>query len=159
MNKIQIIQTEKINNPEILTNIIYNNFKYLKDVIELHHTPKEIEQSIKANGSFNYLVYYMGNNSELIGYLIGNFKNLSDGRYVYYISYLYIIKKFRKSGIGTKLMNLLIEECKNDEVKFIILTYDTCDDKIIKFYKKYGFVKDLILGKNNTQYNIFCLYL
>lgn len=155
MNKLKCITVNKINNPEILASIAFKNFMYLKEFPELMHSTDNIYKIIKADGNLCFLVY---DNGKLIAYLIGDFRNLPDNRYAYYISYLYVSEKYRNHKIGSKLMSMLINKCKASGTKFIVLTCDTYDTKVVNFYKKYGFIKDPILG-NNKRHNVFCLYL
>src|SRR5271169_5523752 len=127
---IKCIEITKINNPTVLANIIFTNFNYLEKFTELGHNKKEITKSLKSSGNFCYLVY---DGEKLIGYLVGEFRTLNDNRYVYYISYLYISEQYRGHGLGSQLMDAIIDKCNDMGVKFIVLTCDTYDDKIVKF--------------------------
>ena len=155
--KINCIKTTKIKNPDILANVIYNNFKYLYNYPELQHTVKDIIKVLQSDGNFCYLLY---NDKDLIGYLVGDFRVLPDNRYGYYISYVFISEKYRNKKLGSKLMNMLINECKNRGVNHIVLTCDSRDKQIISFYKKYGFKMDPNLGGNNNKiHNVYSLRL
>lgn len=154
MNKLTCVEIYKIKNPSLLTNTIYNNFIYLKKYPELLHNKEEITKSINSKNNLIYLVF---DNKKLIGYLVGDFRTLSDNRYGYYISYFYVGQKYRNNKIGSKLLEKLINNCKK-KTKFIILTCDTFDIKAMNFYKKYGFIEDPILG-SNTRHNVYCLFL
>lgn len=146
---ITCIKTVTIKNPELLANIAFNNFKYLTQYPELQHTQNDIKTIINSSGNLSYLLY---NNNKLIGYMIGDFRTFPDGRYGYYISYVYIMEKYRGLGLGSKLMDILLQECKNRNiVKCIILTCDSRDGKIIKFYRKYGFDIDKNLDQNKVH--------
>ena len=94
----------------------------------------------------------------MIAYLIGEFKTLNDGRYVYYISYLYVAKPYRSRKIGAQLMKLIISKCNNIGVKHIILTCDTHDRKVLTFYKNIGFIPDPVL-KNLSRHEVYTLYM
>lgn len=155
MKNIKCIEVTKINNPQVLANVIYNNFSYLKDFPELGHTPGEITKSLQSEDNLCYLVY---DKNKLIGYLVGEYKLLNDKRYIYYISYLYVSEEYRGKQIGSKLMDIIINKCQNDGIEYIILTCDTWDEKIVNFYKKYGFVLDPVLG-GEKRHNVYCLFL
>lgn len=155
VQKITCVEVKTIKNPELLANIAFNNFIYLTKFPELMHTKKDITQTLQTDGNLCYLLY---DNNNLIGYLIGDFRTLPDNRYAYYISYVFVSEKYRGKKLGTKLMDLIITKCKNSGTKFIVLTCDTFDSKVINFYKKYGFVIDPSL-KKNTRHEVFCLYL
>ena len=154
-NIIKCIETTKIKNPMILSKVIYNNFIYLNQYPELQHNINSITQSLNAEESYCYLLYH---ENKLIGYLIGDFRTLPDNRYGYYISYVYISEDYRNKKLGTKLMDKLINKCKEKGVKFIVLTCDIRDRKVVNFYKKYGFNKDQNLPGNNPHI-IFSLNL
>lgn len=154
--KITCIETNKIKNPELLANVAFNNFIYLTEFPELMHTKHDIIKTLQADGNMCYLVY---DETKLIGYLIGNFRTLPDNRYGYYISYVFVSEKYRDKKIGTKLMNMLINKCNNVGTKFIVLTCDIHDTKIVNFYKRYGFKIDPSLGDKNKRHAVFSLYL
>ena len=156
MNKISIIETNKILNVQQLCNTIYNNFIYLSNIKLLMHTKYDIQKILLSEQLLCYLIYF--NNSSLIGYLVGEFRALNDSRYVYYISYLFVSESFRNKKIGTLMMKLIIKKCKSLGVKFILLTCDSNDNKIVNFYKKLGFIKDPILN-STSRYQIFCLFI
>ncbi|ARF09431.1 acetyltransferase GNAT family protein [Indivirus ILV1] len=153
---ITCIKTTRIKNPELLAQLIYYNFNYLVKYPELQHTQKDIMNALLANGNLCYLLFH---NNKLIGYMVGDFRTLPDNRYGYYISYVFISEKYRNGGLGTKLMNMLIKECQNRGVSWIVLTCDTRDKKIVKFYKKYGFNIDSGLNGNNVIHKVFSLRL
>jgi len=155
LHKITCIEVNKIKNPELLADIAFNNFTYLSKFPELMHTKQDIIKTLQLSGNLCFLIY---DGTNLIGYLIGNHRTLPDNRYAYYISYVFVSEKYRGKKIGTKMMDLIINKCKNAGTKFIVLTCDTVDTKIINFYKKYGFIVDPVLG-NGKRHEVFCLYL
>lgn len=155
MSTIKYIKVDKLQNPELLSDVIFNNFNYLTEFPELSHTKKEIIKLLQSDNSIIYLVY---DKNKLIGYLVGDARKFPDGRYGYYISYLYVLKSYRNKKIGSTLMNMLINNAKNQGIKFILLTCDTDDTKVVNFYIKYGFKVDSSLG-GSKRHNVYCLYL
>lgn len=155
MNRLLCIETKKINSPQLFAQVIYNNFLYLKDFPSLQHNKENIILNLQKELNLCYLVY---NKHQLIGYLVGDFRILSDNRYVYYISYLFISQLYRNKKIGGRLLKNIINKCKLEGVNFIVLTCDTYDNKCMNFYKKYGFSKDPILGTND-RHNVLSLFL
>jgi ribosomal protein S18 acetylase RimI-like enzyme len=156
-NTIKCIETTKIQNPEVLAQVIHKNFIYLTNYPELQHNMKTIIETLRADGNFCYLLYYDKN---LIGYFVGDYRVLPDNRYGYYISYVYISKNYRNKKLGTKLMNKLIKSVREKGVKFIVLTCDIRDKKVVSFYTKYGFTKDPNLGGQYVKPHIvYSLYL
>lgn len=159
MSKIICIETKKIQNPELFANIIFNNFSYLVNFPELDHSKNSIVKLLKSDNLLCLLIYNVSeSNKKLIGYLIAEHKTLGDSRFVAYISYFYIMEKYRNKKLGSRLLEKLIRDSKNNGIKFIILTCDTHDKKITGFYQRHGFTKDPILG-NNSRHEVFCLFL
>jgi ribosomal protein S18 acetylase RimI-like enzyme len=154
MIKVTVKEINKIVSPlETLINVIYNNFNYLTDP-NLGHTKDEIYRLLTSNQLYGLLVYH---DKQLIAYLIGEFKILVDNRYVYYITYIYVSDKYRNKRIGIRLIINILNKCNNKGVKFVLLTFDTSNNKLIRFYNKLGFKKDPILGtgKRHDVYSYF----
>lgn len=155
--KCFIIECQRIHNNSKLINTIYNHFIHLKDFSDLKHTKNEIKNMLSRNEFYGLLLY--SQNKKLIAYLLGEKIKLNDGRFVYYISYIYVIKEYRSQGIGKRLINKVIEKCKNSfGISFIMLTCENDNVSAIRFYKKLGYIQEKILPhpKGNT---IFCYYV
>lgn len=156
MEKVKIVEISKmksgINN---FAKIVFNNFKHISRIPELQHNMIEISRLLSSSNTISYVIY---SSNVIIGYLIGEKKHLNDGRIVFYISYLYICKKYRGKNLGSHLVNLIIDKCKSWGIKFILLTCDTKDSKVIKFYDKFGFRPDTLLRSGN-DYDVYTLYL
>ena len=154
---LKCIETKNVENPKLMSDIIYNNFSYLADVPHLAHNKKAIADIFKLENNMCFLIY---DDDTLVGYLVGDFKILNDKRYVYYISYFYIIEAYRGNGLGSKVLKLAINKAKKQGVSFVLLTCDTYDPKVVNFYKKHGFVKDIVLGTAaSSRHVVMCLYL
>jgi GNAT superfamily N-acetyltransferase len=146
----------KINDCDAFVDVVYNNFIYLTKFPELMHTREEIKRILKSDETFGCIIYDENNN--IVGYLIGEFKNLNDNRYVYYISYFYILQKYRSKGIGKIIMKVVINKCTKRGIKFVMLTCDLYDGKIVEFYKKMGFVDDPVLNSKG-RHRVMTLFL
>lgn len=155
MKKLVVSELRQMINPNNLINTIYDNFIYLKEQQNLMHNKQEIKRLLTDENMIGYMVY---DGNYIIAYLIGETKHLTDGRIVYYISYMYVAPKYRKHKIGSYLLKKVILDTKNRGLKFILLTYDVSNNKLLNFYTKFGFHRDPIL-KNNQQHDIFTLYL
>ena len=94
----------------------------------------------------------------IVGYMIGELKDVGDGRYVYFLSYFYIIKKYRGSGLGSKMMLNMISYIKSINVKFIMLISSIFSDAF-RLYGKLGFVPDPIIKINNSSYTVLIYYV
>lgn len=155
-NTVTIKVLRSIQNPYHFANVIYNNFLYLKEFPELMHNPQEINKLLQSNDTINFLIY--DSKQKLVGYLIGEIKSLADGRVVFYISYVFIIDKYRGKQIGTKLIYKAIEECKQNGIRFILLTCDTYDQRVWNYYKRLGFIEDPLM-KSFNRHRVMTLYL
>jgi len=154
-NKIIVKEIRKLSNLNPFVNIVYNNFISIANISNLKHNKIEIKNLLSKN---NFIGLFAFLNDKLIAYIIGETKHLNDGRIVYYITYFFVAAKYRNKGIGTNLMDILINKCKIWEIKYITLTFNVKNKKILHFYKKKGFIFDPIL-KNNSQYDVLTLYV
>jgi ribosomal protein S18 acetylase RimI-like enzyme len=156
LNKVYCTQVYEINQPEPLVNAVYKNFVYLSNFPNLSHTRTELKRLLSSTNSIYYLVY--DNKNQIIGYLIGEFKTLNDSRRVFYISYLYIANIYRGKGIGKQLMNMIINKMSSIGIRYIMLTCDTKDQKVMNYYTSLGFVPDAVL-RTMDRHEIYVLYL
>ena len=120
-------------NPVVFCDIIYNNFRHLPSK---QHNIGEIRRLLMDQHFIGFGLY---DGELIVGYIVGEFKMLGDGRHCLYISYLFIGKMFRKRGLSTLLLNEMVKYCRGNECKFIVLS---CGDELVGYYKKYGFMID-----------------
>jgi len=136
-----------------LANVVYENFKNLSKYPELKHDIKSVKNTIYGDNRFIILCFDKKYN-HIVAYLIGYDIILNDGRNVMYISYIYVSKKYRANGIGGILMDLCNDEANKRNCDGILLTCNSEDDKIVKFYENKGFMTDLIL-RRFTKYDVY----
>lgn len=151
-----LFECQRINNNYELINAVYNNFIHLKEFPSLQHNKEEIRKMLNREEFYGLLIY--SSKKKLIAYLLGEKMKLNDGRYVYYISYIYVIKEYRSQGIGKRLLKKVINKCKNNfGISFILLTCENENIKARQFYAKQGFVleKFLPFPPGNTIYCYF----
>ena len=91
-------------------------------------TSEELYQSIQ-NSSYCISAY---NNEKLVGFG----RMLSDGIAHAVIFDVIVLPKFQGTGIGSEIMEKLLEECRKNKIRDIQLF---CADGKIGFYKKFGF--------------------
>ena len=158
MNPVQPFQIKEVrkftSDITPFANVIYNNFKYISQFPELNHNVEEIKNLLTNNKMMGLLIY---NKKSIIGYLVGEYKILNDGRSVYYVEYMYISPKYRNRKLGTQLMNILNKKCKLYGVKYITLTCDSMDRKVYTFYTKRGFKMDHYLNNNSRHRVLTCI--
>ena len=55
------------------------------------------------------------------------------------IRYLSVHPLYQKKGLGKKLINQIIKECKNENIKRIFLEVSIKNQQALNFYKNFGF--------------------
>lgn len=144
-------------NIKMYVNIIFTHFISLTEYSYIDHSQQSIYKLLSSENMFGYIVRHP-TTKNIIGYMFGETSLLPDGRNAYYLSYIYVVPKYQHMKIGTILMTKIIQHCKYVGVPFIVLTCDIEDKKLMNFYKKFGFVFDLLL-KKNKKHDVLCLYL
>lgn len=82
-------------------------------------------------------------NGDVVGYLAGSLNK--DNTYSYYegltaeLNNMFIVKEYRKYGIGSKLVSSFLSWCNEQEAKRVIVTASIGNTNTINFYKKNGF--------------------
>jgi ribosomal protein S18 acetylase RimI-like enzyme len=132
--------------------IIYANFIYFKKYPNLQHNIKELDRLLTDNNMYGLLVYQ---EKKIIGYLIGEKKNLTDSRNIYYISYVYISPKYRNNGLASYLINNIKNKFKN-KLDGLMLTTDKDNEKLYNFYLKKGFMDDITF-RNYGKHEVLSL--
>lgn len=94
---------------------------------------EDIEKLLNAlKNSSHYVIAY--DNDKLVGFI----RSLDDGYWQSNIDCLLVHKDYQRKGIGTQLMNTLLNDLKN--IKYINVCPN--DKNMKKFYQKFGF-KDI----------------
>jgi GNAT superfamily N-acetyltransferase len=145
-----------LKNTRAFSNIIFLNFPSLIPIKKLKHTRGEITRLLESDKMTGFLVY--NKSGILIAYLIGELMQLNDGRLTFYISYLYVSKKYRKNGIAKKLLSIVVQKCKQVGILNITLTTNTENEGLYDFYLKWGFMPDPIL-RTYEKYDVLTLNL
>jgi len=136
---------------KIFSQIIYQNFDHYTDDPVMHHTIEDITTLLKSKDMYCLLVYNI--HHRLIGYLIGEIIKLNDGKMIFFINYLYVIKKYRNLGIGSKLLNIIIDKVKHWKINGIMLLYNSTDNYLTNFFTNRNFYVDDSY-KRNERYEI-----
>jgi ribosomal protein S18 acetylase RimI-like enzyme len=129
-------------NLELFVKSVYHNFYDIAHIPKLKHNPDEIKRLLLSK-NFRGLIISL--NKKIIGYLLGELHYLADGRFVFFINYLYVAKEFRKHGLGSRLMDNISVLSKKIKVENIVLNCDTNKKHIYDFYLKRGFMPDMSL--------------
>jgi ribosomal protein S18 acetylase RimI-like enzyme len=145
-NGIHIIKNINILKSKKLVQMIYYNFIDLKSYPELQHNKKEIQRLVTDKNA-KIVLYII--DSKIAGYLIGEIKDILDGRRVFYISYIFTANNFRHQGIASKMLEYVELYTKHFKYDGILLTCNTEDDYIYNFYLMKGFMPDMTLRRYN----------
>lgn len=150
---VSLINGNKLVNMDtgLFEHIVYKNFYHLAGPKELNHNMNEVHRLCNSSRSFVLTATIEG---ALVGYVLGEIINLNgfnqmDNRSVCYITYLYTVPKFRNTGIATQMLKLVRSFFKKSKSDGIMLTFDTTNQKLARFYKKNGFMRDLSMATGN----------
>ena len=117
------------------------NTKDIEKVEGLFNLSK-IKESIDNNTFTRHFVYK--DNEEIIGYI--NYDIIYERSELIQIN---VLKEKENNHIGSKLMEYMINDLINNNVKEITLEVRIDNDKAIGLYKKYGFIE---IGKREKYY-------
>lgn len=104
---------------------------------------KNLIKDLEENNFLNHYVYEL--DGKVVGFYIAS--KVLDESEVFTIA---VDKDYKKMGIGTSLLNHLIERSKRDSVHQIWLEVSTKNTPAIKLYEKFGF-KIMGIRKNYYQ--------
>ena len=152
---MKIQKFNQIENIDRLAKIIFFNFIELENEQDIIFNINDIISTLKSTNLLGW--FLLDGNGKIIGYIVGELKELTDGRYVYYISYFYLIHKYRSMGLGYKMMLICLEYILSINVPFIMLISNV-HTNAFKLYKKLGFGFDPIIKINNPNYAVLLLY-
>jgi ribosomal protein S18 acetylase RimI-like enzyme len=75
-----------------------------------------------------------------VGSICTRLEDKENGKKKAYIMTLGTLAAYRSRGIGTKMVNSVVEACEeNDEIEEIYLHVQTSNDDAINFYKRFNF--------------------
>lgn len=152
---MKIQRFEQITNVSRLAKIIFFNFIELQNETDIVFNINDITTTLQSSSLLGW--FLLDDNGKIIGYIIGELKDLTDGRYVYYISYFYLIQQYRSKGLGYKMMLMCIEYIKSINVQYIMLLSNT-HSNAFKLYKSLGFGFDPLIKVNNPNYVVLLYY-
>ncbi|CAH8281872.1 unnamed protein product [Eruca vesicaria subsp. sativa] len=114
-----MMQLKKLNT--VLFPVRYND-KYYADAI--------------ASGEFTKLAYY---SDICVGAIACRLEKKEGGAMKVYIMTLGVLAPYRGIGIGSKLLNHVLDMCTKQNMSEIYLHVQTNNEDAINFYKKFGF--------------------
>jgi ribosomal protein S18 acetylase RimI-like enzyme len=152
---MKIERFSQLKNIDRLSKIIFFNFIELQNQPNIEFSIKDIASTLVDESVVGW--FLLDNSNKIIGYLIGTIKDIGDGRVVYYISYFYIIQKYRNNGLGTKMLLIALDHATKSNIKFVMLI-SRINSKAWNMYLKFGFIEDPIIKLNNRDYKTLLYY-
>ncbi|KAH8482700.1 hypothetical protein POPTR_018G032400v4 [Populus trichocarpa] len=89
-----------------------------------------------ASGDFTKLAYY---SDICVGAIACRLEKKEGGAVRVYIMTLGVLAPYRRLGIGTKLLNHVLDLCSKQNISEIYLHVQTNNEDALNFYKKFGF--------------------
>lgn len=152
---MKIERFTQLKNIDRFGKIIFLNFMDLQNQTDIEFSFESIKEILASADLIGW--FLMDNNSKIIGYLIGSIKELADGRNVYFIHYFYIVQKYRKFGLGSKMLLIAMDHITNLNIKFVMLLSKIKSDGW-SLYLKYGFIEDPIIKLDNYDFRVLVYY-
>ena len=151
--KLQRFDT--LHNKERLSKIIFLNFFNLQYEENIDFSMQSIMDILDSPALTGW--FLLDNDDKIIGYLIGKTQGMRDGRFVYYISYFYIVNKYRQKGLGKRMLLTCMEYVKDNNISNIILITKN-NSNAHKLYSKLGFDIDPLIEIKNKDYVVISNY-
>ncbi len=116
---------------KIFSRVIFDNFMELTQYSYIKHSQYDIQKLLVSSNMVGYIITH---HNSIIAYAFGEIMTLPDGRIAYYLSYMYVIERYRKLGIGSLIIKHIVALCVNRGIKFIVLMCNTCNTNVVHFY-------------------------
>jgi ribosomal protein S18 acetylase RimI-like enzyme len=145
----------ELKNIDRLSKIIFINFFHLQNQPDITFSIDDILSTLKSDKLLGW--FLLNSKNQIVGYMLGETKELPDGRYIYYLSYFYIVEKYRSMGLGYQMMMNLINYVSSINIRFIILISEI-NSNGYKLYRKLGFEDDPVIKLNNDNFTALLYY-
>ncbi len=152
---MRLQRIDRVKNADRLAKIIYINFIELQNQPDISFSMQDITSCLTSSSFLGWLL--LNDKGVIIGYMVGEMKDIGDGRFVYYLSYFYIVKKYRSKGLGLKMMLNCISYIQSINIRFILLISNV-NSKAFKLYTSLGFIPDPVIKLNNPNYAVLIYY-
>ena len=152
---MKIERVTSLRNIERLAKIIFINFISLENQPDIQFSIEDIKSTLSSSSLIGWLL--LDDDSRIVGYLLGTSKELGDGRFVYYLSYFYIIQKYRGTGLGKRMLLMCIDYITKMNIKFILLI-SQIGSPAYNLYLKLGFLPDPVITLRNKDYKLLIYY-
>ena len=147
-----MIEKATINDAEKITFIVNKSNKdHYKHIISKEHFKDPIVSLKEILEDFNRMDFFIyKTNSEIVGV-----SSLMINKDIGVICKMYVLPEYQNKGVGTKIMEDLEKKAKKLKLrKLRLLAIWSNNQKIIKFYNKFGF---RVVGKIEREWAIDCI--
>ena len=152
---MKIQRFHSLSNTNRLAKIIFLNFFNLQYEKNIEFSMESITDILTSSALTGW--FLLDNDDKIIGYLIGKTQGLQDGRFVYFISYLYIVNKYRKRGLATRMLLICMEYVKDNNISNIMLITKN-NSNAHRLYSKLGFDIDPLIEIKNKDHVVISNY-
>jgi len=137
----------RVSKPEDIDVILQMDELWEAEDIAHEYITENLEEYTAKLKRFPEYILVAESNGTLVGYINGSIHNNEDGLAVIpagetylEIENLYVKPEFRHKGIGGRLMQSLLEVAEGNGIRrFILATDNKQMDKMLSFYKRFGF--------------------
>ncbi len=153
---MKVQQFTNVYKSDELSKIIYLNFLELRNQPNIDYSVDSIKKLLVSPDLIGW--FLLDNNDVIVGYVVGKKAGTSDGRFIYYIEYFYVIPELRNKGYGKKMMLVCIKKMNELNIPHIMLTTKKIGIANA-LYQSLGFVVDPIVKINNNDYHILTYFM
>ena len=138
-----MIRKASIEDVDILNDFFTDIIKYEADMYDENNKNSLIIKNYFQNKVINndYIIYVSEEDNKVVGFISGMFLrgNLVKKTDEVKIDVLYVLDSYRNRGIGSKLIETSINNCKNRKVQYVRIDNFVANEDASRLYEKYGF--------------------
>ena len=138
-----MIRKASIEDVDILNDFFTDIIKYEADMYDENNKNSLIIKNYFQNKVINndYIIYVSEEDNKVVGFISGMFLrgNLVKKTDEVKIDVLYVLDSYRNRGIGSKLIETFINDCKNRKVQYVRIDNFVANEDASRLYEKYGF--------------------
>lgn len=126
-----------------------DNIAFINDELIMDEDKYNIEDLKNFVSNNNNYIFIGRDSDKVVANLYGYGLNRPDGKYMFYIHSVDVLKEYQGKKIGTKLMEYTLNYIKSENkyYKFFVLTEDD-NIRACKLYQKYALQKEQVLFSN-----------
>ncbi len=134
---------------------LYKKFgKETKEISFFKYKDQPYEKWLKKLNKGKTKILVAVDNNKDIGFIIGQIDNRNYGFESGWIEALYLDKKYRNKGVADLMFKAIVKWIKDNNQQKVRLKTTGANKRAQKFYKKMGFVPELITMRNKESKNV-----